>query len=192
MSTDRTTTFAASAPGGEGGAPAASRTASTLGGRVLLGATVAMGLMAGLLFAFSVSVMPGLAKGDDRSYVTVMQNINKAIENGVFGLVFLGAFVATAVAAWLERRAGRHAVVPWILAALVLYTVALGLTMGVNVPLNNELAQAGDPASIADLAAVRARFEDTWVLSNTARTVACVAALVALGRALVLHGRLSR
>ncbi|MEU8928226.1 hypothetical protein AB0D10_46310, partial [Kitasatospora sp. NPDC048545] len=65
---------------------------SRAAGPVLAGATVAMGLMAGLFFAFDVSVMPGLAAGDDRTYVTAMQHINKSIENGMFGLVFVGAF----------------------------------------------------------------------------------------------------
>ncbi|MGW6918598.1 anthrone oxygenase family protein [Kitasatospora sp. NPDC054939] len=171
------------APGGPTGRAA---------GPVLIGATVATGLMAGLLFAFYVSVMPGLAEGDDRTYVTAMQNINRVIENAVFGLVFVGAFAAIAVAAWLEHRAGRRAVVRWVGAALLLYAVMLGLTAGVNVPLNTELADAGDPSTIADLAAVRARFEDTWVVSNAVRTLVCTAALGALGRALLLHGRLSR
>jgi uncharacterized membrane protein len=58
-----------------------------------------------------------------------------------------------------------------------------------NIPLNNDLADAGDPARIADLAAARDDFEDPWVAWNIVRTVACTAALVCLGYALLLHGR---
>ncbi|MER7756768.1 anthrone oxygenase family protein [Kitasatospora sp. NPDC097643] len=175
-----------------GPAPAAPATRSKAAGPVLVGATIAMGLMAGLFFAFDVSVMPGLAAGDDRTYVTAMQNINKSIENGLFGLVFVGAFVATGVAAWLQHKAGRRQAALWAAAATVLYVAALMVTMGVNIPLNNELAQAGDPSQIHDFAAVRTKFEGTWVATNMLRTLLCTAGLVSLTRALVLHGRGSR
>lgn len=66
---------------------------------------------------------------------------------------------------------------------------ALGLlvTMAANVPLNNRLAAAGDPARIADPAGVRARFENAWNVWNIARALASTAALVCLG--LALRGR---
>lgn len=69
-----------------------------------------------------------------------------------------------------------------------MYAVAFLLTSGVNVPLNNELARAGDPARIADPAAVRDRFEDTWVAWNAVRAVLCTAALALLLRASYLMG----
>ena len=59
----------------------------------------------------------------------------------------------------------------------------------VNVPLNNQLNAAGAPDRIADLAAVRERFEATWVRWNVVRTVASTAAFGCLTWALVLHGR---
>ncbi|MFJ4188353.1 MULTISPECIES: DUF1772 domain-containing protein [unclassified Kitasatospora] len=161
-------------------------------GPVLVGATIAMGLMAGLFFAFDVSVMPGLAAGDDRTYVTAMQHINKSIENGMFGLVFTGAFVATGVAAWLQHKAGRRQAALWAAGATLLYVVALMVTMGVNIPLNNDLAAAGDPSQIHDFAAVRTKFEGTWVAANMLRTALCTAGLLALTRSLVLHGRFGR
>ncbi|MFJ9777031.1 DUF1772 domain-containing protein [Kitasatospora sp. NPDC101157] len=161
-------------------------------GPVLVGATIAMGLMAGLFFAFDVSVMPGLAACDDRTYVTAMQHINRSIENGAFGLVFVGAFVATGAAAWLQHGSGRRRAALWAVAATALYVVALVVTLGVDIPLNNELAAAGDPSRIHDFAAVRAEFEGTWVATNMLRTALCTAGLLALTRSLVLHGRFSR
>ncbi|MFJ2868883.1 DUF1772 domain-containing protein [Kitasatospora sp. NPDC087314] len=182
--------FSGLAPSAPTSAAPAAR--SKAAGPVLVGATIAMGLMAGLFFAFDVSVMPGLAAGDDRTYVTAMQHINKSIENGMFGLVFVGAFVATGVAAWLQHKAGRRQAALWAAAATVLYVVALMVTMGGNIPLNNQLAQAGDPSQITDFAGVRARFEGTWVATNMLRTLLCTAGLAALTRSLVLHGRASR
>lgn len=162
---------------------------SRAAGPLLAVGTVATGLMAGLFFAFDVSVMPGLADGDDRTYVTAMQHINKAIENGVFGLVFVGALVATGLAAFLQYRAGRRTVAIWAAAATLLYLGALVVTAAVNLPLNSELARAGDPTQIQDFAAVRAAFESTWTAGNLVRTLLCTAGLAALVRALLLHGR---
>jgi uncharacterized membrane protein len=48
----------------------------------VLGAALrAMGLIAGLFYAYACSVMPGLADADDRTVIDAMQQINEAIEN---------------------------------------------------------------------------------------------------------------
>jgi uncharacterized membrane protein len=52
--------------------------------------------------------------------------------------------------------------------------------MGANVPLNDELGDAGSPDRIADLAAVRDDFEDPWVAWNIVRTLVVTGALVCL------------
>ena len=156
---------------------------------VLAAATITTGLMAGLYYAYACSVMLGLSRTGDRTFVSAMQHINVAIINPWFFVSFIGALVFTALAAVLHLRGGGQAVLPWIAAALVLYVAGLVITIGFNVPLNNELAAAGDPDRIADLAAVRERFEATWVLWNIARAVASTAAFGCLTWALVLHGR---
>jgi uncharacterized membrane protein len=113
------------------------------------------GWIAGLFYAFACAVMLGLGQSDDLTFVTAMQEINDAIQNPAFLLSFLGAPVLTAVAAALEWRRGSRAAFGWVVAALVLYLVALGVMFGANIPLNDELADAGDPDRIVDLAAVR-------------------------------------
>ncbi|WP_261986928.1 DUF1772 domain-containing protein [Actinomadura sp. HBU206391] len=155
----------------------------------MVAATIAMGLSAGLYYAYSCSVMLGLGRADDRTFVDGMQKINAAILNGWFFLTFAGALVLTAVAALLHFRGDGRAAFGWIVAALVLYVIVLIITMGFNVPLNNELEAAGDAARIADPSAVRERFETAWVRWNLARTVVCTAAFGCLTWALVLHGR---
>lgn len=160
-----------------------------LTGPLLWLATMTIGLMAGLFFAFSVSVMPGLAKADDRTFIASMQGINRAIQNGAFGSVFFGSFVFTGAAALLQLKEGRRAALRWTIAALGLYVVAVVITMGVNVPLNNKLDAAGDVAAMADAAGVRAAFEDPWNAAHLPRTLACVLALGCLGRSLTLQGR---
>ncbi|MGH3706767.1 MAG: DUF1772 domain-containing protein, partial [Pseudonocardiaceae bacterium] len=156
---------------------------------VLCAAMIATALMAGLYYSYAISVMPGLARVDDRMFVTVMQNINEVIQNAAFAAAFAGAVVLAGAAAILQWRLGRRAATRWTVAALIFYVVSLAITMGINVPLNDQLAAAGDPSQILDLAAVRRTFEGLWVTANVARTVACLLALVCFGQALSLHGR---
>ncbi|MGW1549697.1 hypothetical protein [Streptomyces sp. NPDC002346] len=48
--------------------------------------------------------------------------------------------------------------------------------LGGGHPLANALVDAGNPARIADPAAVRERFEDAWVAWNAVRAVLCTGA----------------
>ncbi|MEC4575151.1 DUF1772 domain-containing protein [Streptomyces virginiae] len=172
--------------------PAPSASGTRLAGAVLIVSTVLVGLMAGLFFAFDVSVMPGLAAGDDQTYVTAMRAFNKAIDgNPVFAMVFLLALAAAVLSAVLEFRGGRRAVALWVGAAAVAYLVVLLITFTVNIPLNNELADAGDVTLMKDFEIVE-RFRSTWVTTNIIRTLLCTTALAGLARALLLHGRTTR
>jgi uncharacterized membrane protein len=157
-------------------------------GRLLGASLVATGLMAGFFYSYAVSVMLGLAKSDDRTFVLAMQRINEAVQNVAFLPVFLGAFVLPAIAAVLHRRLGLRDAARWIVAAAILYGVALAITFGINIPLNDQLDQAGHPDQVANLAAVRDDFEGTWVVWNVVRSLFSLAALGCLGRALVRHG----
>lgn len=160
-----------------------------LTGPLLGAAAVAMGLMAGLFFAFDVSVMPGLARGDDRTYATAMGNINAVIDgSGPFALVFLGALVVTGWAAFRAFRKGQRTMGWWLLAATLCYLAVLGLTLGVNIPLNNRLADLGRPGPSTDYAVI-ADFKGTWETANIFRTLLCLGALSGVVRALLLHGR---
>lgn len=160
-----------------------------LRGATLVAATLATGLFAGLFYTFAVSVMIGLHQVDDRTFVGAMQQINVGILNGWFFASFLGAPVLVALAAALQFSAADKRAVPWIAIGFVLVAVPLIITMGINVPLNNALAAAGEPGQIADLAAVRAHFEAAWVRWNIARAVTSTAAFACLTWALVLYGR---
>ncbi|MFE7548614.1 anthrone oxygenase family protein [Streptomyces gardneri] len=147
-------------------------------GAVLGAATVATGLVAGLLFAYVCSVMPALARSDDRVFVEVMRNINEVIQNPLFFTAFLGAPILTGVAAWQHRATGARA---WTLAGFVLCVAVFLVTMAGNVPLNEALATASDPA------AARSAFEDSWVAWNTVRSILSVAGLVCLLRAMTVR-----
>ncbi|MFE1230337.1 DUF1772 domain-containing protein [Streptomyces sp. NPDC058745] len=142
--------------------------AGTAAGTVLVAATGATGLVAGVWFAYVCSVMPALARSDDLVFVEVMRNINDVIQNPVFFTAFFGALILTAVSAWQLRRTRARGPV---LAALVLSLAVFVVTSAASVPLNDALAAAGDPTT------ARADFEAPWVAWNLVRAVLTVAGL---------------
>jgi uncharacterized membrane protein len=134
-----------------------------------------MGLMAGVFWIYGNAIMPGLRRTDDRTFVGSFQSIDRAIINPSFMATFFGALMLTGAAAALNVSEGD--VLPWTLAASVLYLAVVVITMRVNVPRNDEIKAATDP----DLAAVRQRFDEArWVRWNAVRAVASTAALACL------------
>lgn len=155
---------------------------STAGG-VLGAATVAMGLIAGVFYIFACDVMPSLARSDDRVFIEVMQNINDVIQNPVFFLSFMGALVLTAVSAWQSRKS------PPVVGVRRPRRVRAGLPVHGRRehPAQQPPGGRRKPATIADPAAVRRRFEDTWVAWNVVRALLSTLALACLTRALLLY-----
>lgn len=156
---------------------------------VLIAATVATGLMAGVFGIYAVAIMPGLRTTDDRTFIGAYQAIDRAIINPLFLATFLGALILSAAAALLNLGEDRS-VLLWAAAAALLYLVAVVITFAVHLPLNDALKAAGAPADLADPAAVREAFaEARWVAWNIVRTVTSTAAFACLSWALVLWGK---
>ncbi|KQY33606.1 MULTISPECIES: DUF1772 domain-containing protein [Nocardia] len=151
-------------------------------------ALLSTGLIAGVFYAYAISVMPALARTDDRTLIDVMQKINVVIINPWFMFGFMGTVGFTALAAALHLGKEQRSTLIWIGIALALNVIAFAVTAGLNVPLNDALAAAGDPASIADTASVRADFEATWVRWNIVRAVVHTAAFLVLCGALFAAG----
>jgi uncharacterized membrane protein len=153
----------------------------------LAGATLTTGLVAGVFYAYAVSVNLGLGVQPDASYIATMQAINEKIQNPLFFLSFFGAvlFLLVALAVHLPRpRLGRF----WLIALASALYVGGGflLTVVVNVPLNEELARVGDTPA-GELARVRAAYEGPWNFWNGVRTVFSFLAFVALVGACLLR-----
>ncbi len=145
---------------------------------ITLVAAAGCGLLAGVFFAFSVSVMRALARLPAGQGIVVMQTINVVILNPVFLGTFLGTAAACALAMVLATITG-HAGVLWIDAGGALYLIgAFAVTMRVNVPKNQALADLApdDPAS----ALTWSRYLVEWTAWNHLRGVASLAASVLL------------
>src|SRR5690606_10268618 len=118
--------------------------------------------LAGLFFAFSMSVMRGLGDEGADAAASAMRSINRRILNPWLFLTFLGtplAALAAGIVATLDGRDGT-----WLyLAAAVSFLGSFVITAAVNVPLNNALAAR--TISWADYAR-------RWTPWNTVRTLA--------------------
>jgi uncharacterized membrane protein len=141
-------------------------------------AAIGAGLMGGLFFAFSVSVMAALARVSPASGISVMQQIDIVIQNRVFFLAFLGTAVLgiALLVALALGWAGSGSLA--IAAGALIYLVGIiGVTMFFNVPMNNALA-AVDPAS-AQGAALWQDYLSRWTMWNHVRTISGVLSMLA-------------
>jgi uncharacterized membrane protein len=161
-------------------------TTTTLGAATLMGATLATAMVAGLLFSFAHSVMPGLGTLDDRGFLAAFQRIDAAISNPWMMLTFLGSPVLT-LAALLLHLPDRSQAMPWLVVALVLAVATVIITGAIHLPLNAAIQDAA-PA-LLDVAELRSRFEGRWVRWNVVRTVTSTGSLAALCWALFVAGR---
>lgn len=139
---------------------------------------ISTALVAGLFYAYSCSVNPGLGRLPDAGYLAAMQSINRAILNPVFFASFLGSLVLLPLCSWVYR--GDTSALWYLLAATGMYFGGVfGVTMAGNVPLNNALDKLElSGASAAQLAKYRESFEQRWNRLNLVRTVAAILTLV--------------
>jgi uncharacterized membrane protein len=148
-----------------------------------LAAALGCGLMAGLFFAFSVSVMKALARLPSADGIAAMQSINVAIINPVF----FAAFFGTAAACFLVMSASlfrwHNAGTVYLLAGGALYLVGtFFVTLMFNVPKNNALASVA-PAN-PESASLWTDYLSKWTAWNHVRAAAALAAAASLTIAL--------
>lgn len=147
-------------------------------------AAVGCGLVAGVMLAFSVSVLPGLAALPVPDAIAAMQRANAAILNPVFLTLFVGTAFACSLATVLAMTAEGERTA-WVGTGAALYVVGcLVVTVAFNVPLNDALA-AVDPASTAG-ADMWQTFTSNWTRWNAVRiissTAACAVLILGQGR----------
>lgn len=151
---------------------------------------VLIGLMAGVFYAFSVSVMLGLDAIKAEQAIRAMQSINRKIQNPVFLAAFLGAPIAasvTGVLLLLDEQASAGVIFLLAAAAYILGTIAP--TAAVNVPMNNALDVADVPADANEAARLWTGYSGRWTRWNTLRAVVNSISLLLAGLALFAWGR---
>ena len=158
----------------------------------LIMATLTVGVMTGVMGLYANTIMPGLRRTDDRTFVGAFQAIDTAIINPVFLATFFGGLVTTGGAAALLVDEEWRSALPWVAVAFALYLAVVVITVVVNVPLNDAIKAAGSPDRVTDLAVVRRDFNEArWVGWNLARAMLTATAFACLVWALVLVGRIT-
>lgn len=145
---------------------------------------VTAGVTALIYVNFSARVMPRLGRASTADGIATMQRFNRTALRPPFMLCFFGAAVSSVVLLVLAAigTGDRSALFPVLAGGA--YLVSFGLTVVVNVPLNERLAALAmdDPAA----AAVWQDYRRRWTSANTVRasasaTATVAAVLVALG-----------
>ena len=148
-------------------------------------ATVLCFITTGFLFAFSVVLMPGIKKLDDKSFLRSFQVIDGVIQDNdpVFLFVWIGSvtsLVLSLVLGWFYLD-GFNFMLLSIATFLYIFVFQL-MTIRINIPLNNKL-QSYDLDSLdkEQLLQVRQDFEAPWNRANVIRTyVSLVSTLIIL------------
>jgi uncharacterized membrane protein len=144
---------------------------------------ISVGLIGGVFFIFSVTVMRALGRIPAPSAIAAMQEINIVIVRSLFLAAFFGATLTSLILAAYAIAAWQRPGAPWLLAGAIIYLVgSVLLTMLRNVPLNNELAAVAPTSPEGD--AVWTRYLAEWTMWNHIRTVACIVATACFTMAL--------
>lgn len=150
----------------------------TIANFVLIISGTLTGLIAGILYAFSVSVIPALRSINAKEHIAAMQAINIKIINPAFMLSFLGPSVLLPLAAYLHRGGAQF---PLLIAAAALHIIGVnGVTIVGNVPLNNGLEKV-NLAVLSETEAEQTRqayqgLGASWMRMHNLRTLAAMAA----------------
>lgn len=155
---------------------------ATIENTVLVTGGVLTALHAGLLYDFSVDIVPALRSTRGTTHISMMQVINRKIENPMFFLSFFGPIVLLPWAAILHWGKPQF---PWLLAASAIQILGCeGVTVAGNIPLNNKLAKI-DANKLSEPEADRLRKEfqgpgTPWMQFHAIRTLAAIAATTIL------------
>lgn len=141
-------------------------------------AAVCAGATGGVYVAFSAMVMPALNVRAGSDAIGAMQRINVMAVRPPFMVLFFGGALTSLVAG---ATAGTSESPMLRLTGAALSLASFGVTIAVNVPLNNALARV--PAGDMDLNAWRT-FERPWARANKVRGVLALAGAAALAGSL--------
>ena len=142
---------------------------------LLIAASVGAGLVGGLFFVFSNTIMSAFDRLPNGGGVPAMQRINEVLLNPLFFFAFFGTGVLSIVLLMIYvAHLDEPGAVLAALAAVIYVAGSIGVTMVCNVPLNNRLAAV--PATAKDLTAHWQAYREPWTRWNHVRTIACLLA----------------
>ena len=131
-------------------------------------------LVSGFIFTYSIVVMPGLSKLNDKDFLKAFQVTDAVIQNNqpLFMFTWIGsilAVLATILVSWISIGF----VESWLIV-LVAFAYLLGvqgITVAIHIPLNNQIQRIKiEDLNYEALADQRLKFETKWNFFNYIRT----------------------
>lgn len=132
-------------------------------------------LVTGFIFTYSVVVMPGFSKLNDKDFIKAFQVTDNIIQNNqpLFMLIWIGSIlsvISTIVFSIFNINADYSI---FIIVTGFFYLIGVqGLTISIHIPLNNNIQKIDvDKEDELKLNEVRKEFEIKWNYYNRIRTV---------------------
>ena len=145
------------------------------------------GLAAGLCFTWANAVTPGIGRLSDLNYLQAFQEMNRAIINPLFLIVFFGPFLSHAVHLFFYWNEPGPIKGILLLAAISYLAGVLFVTIFGNVPLNEILERTDlQKATSSELKALRLSFEAKWNAYHQIRTAGSLLSFILLILAILL------
>ena len=141
-------------------------------------------LVSGFIFTYSIVVMPGLSKLNDKDFLKAFQVTDAVIQNNqpLFMFTWIGsilAVLATILVSWISIGF----VESWLIV-LVAFAYLLGvqgITVAIHIPLNNQIQRIKiEDLNYEALADQRLKFEKKWNFFNYIRTSIAISVSVLL------------
>lgn len=143
-------------------------------------------LVGGVFFGFSSFIMAGLGRLAPEQGASAMNSINITVITPGFMTALFGTGLVCLIAAAMALGSLGALDGKLILAAALLYVVGCdGVTMALNIPLNNALAAT--PVGTPEGTALWTRYLKDWTFWNSVRTAASFAASILFVAAGVLR-----
>lgn len=148
---------------------------------VILITIILTGLTAGLCFTWTNAVTPGIGQLNNLGFLQAFQQMNRAIINPVFMIVFFGPFISNMIIVYLKYQQQDTSFWVFMAAALLFILGVTMVTVFRNVPLNEILDKTDLAlASAEELKALRRKFENPWRHWHLVRTLSAIASFVLL------------
>ena len=131
-------------------------------------------LVSGFIFTYSVVVMPGLSKLNDKDFLKAFQVTDAVIQNNqpLFMFTWIGSILAV-LATILVSLVSIGFAEAWliVLVAFVYLLGVQGITVAIHIPLNNHIQRIKiEDLNDEVLADQRLKFETKWNFFNQIRT----------------------
>lgn len=143
-------------------------------------AVITTSIVAGTVFAYANSVMPGLRKSDNCTFVLSVRHLNSSVDNPTF-LIISNAALLTQIGFLISVIYLKHFdKILLVSIAVICYVATLLITFIGNLPLNKAIITANLPESETGWKPLRERFEFRWTLLNRLRTLTCILSVSSL------------